>query len=197
MKIDMIYYVYHNISFNAYIIMSCLDLNTCGRDQVYYNINCNFSIGYTRYMCNNIYTCQRNSGMYDCCASNITDCIVELLDVRLIPTIEPSVNNIQIDLCYDICYSMPSSSNCYWYEKQNHEVSCLNNDDKYCCSHSHLECCQPLMVYAYIIFGAIMVIPFICIWYRYSVLMYTRILPIKTNHLDQKDVISGVPSIPV
>ena len=158
--------------------MSCLDETTCIYSQLFNRINCNFTVGYVHYICNRINTCKRSDYLYDCCASDIAHCVIEILDVNLLPTIQPSIAS-NINSCTTTCNIMPSTNKCYWYESQNIHISCIYNNE-YCCSHRRNECCQTNSMYIYIVIGLLFVIMMIMIGilgYRYTILMYRRVTP--------------------
>lgn len=168
--------------------MSCLDETICVYNEPFERINCNFTIGYLHYMCNHINTCKRSDNLYDCCASDITDCVIETLDVNLLPTIQPSIASSITSLCMTTCNIMPSANKCYWYESQNMDISCIENN-KYCCSHIRNECCQTTGIYIYIVIGLLFFVMMLMIGmvgYRYTILMYRRVTPespIGKNHV--------------
>ena len=159
--------------------MSCLDVTTCATDQTFNNINCNFTIRHIEYRCNPTITCQRNDGLYNCCASNIADCVIERLDLHLLPTISPTISPNRVNPCEITCNLAPSTNTCYWYETQNLDISCIGKDNNFCCSHSRANCCQTTTQYAYIIFGSLFLICIGCMYYKYIVFKFTRIVPDK------------------
>jgi len=157
--------------------MSCFDLTTCSTNQTFNRINCNFTIGYVEYICNPTITCQRIDNLYDCCASNISDCIIERLQFQLLPTTSPIIlPNVASD-CDTTCNIAPSTNNCYWYESQNLDISCISKDNKYCCPHSRDDCCQTSMTYMYVTFGSLFILFTLCVYYKWFVYRYTRTIP--------------------
>lgn len=161
--------------------MSCLDVTMCMPDQTFNHINCNFTIRFTEYICNPINTCRRTDGLYDCCASNIADCIIERLNLQLLPTISPTLSPNVVNSCESTCNLAPITNKCYWYESQNLDISCIGNDNKYCCSHSRANCCQTSIQHVYIIFGLLLLLIIGCVYYKYIVYNYTRVVPDKTT----------------
>jgi len=161
--------------------MSCLDVTMCMPDQTFNHINCNFTIRFTEYICNPTYTCRRTDGLYDCCASNIADCIIERLNLQLLPTITPTLSPHFVTSCEVTCELAPNTNKCYWYESQNLDISCIDKDNKYCCSHSRANCCQTSILHVYIIFGLLLLLIIGCVYYKYIVYNYTRIVPDKTT----------------
>lgn len=158
--------------------MSCFDLTTCPSNQIFNRINCNFTSGYIRYICNPSKTCPRTDGLYDCCTSNISDCIIEY--ITLFPTTSPTIlPNIDSE-CENTCNLAPSTNTCYWYESQNLENSCIDKNDNYCCSHSRSDCCHVSLDYIMILLGSLFFLLIICIFYHVLVLKYTRVVP-ETN----------------
>lgn len=161
--------------------MLCLDVTRCTTDQTFNHINCNFTIRFIEYICNPVYTCQRTDGLYDCCASNIDDCIIERINSQLLPTIAPTLSPNFANLCEITCNLAPSTNRCYWYESQNLDISCVDKNNNYCCSHSRSECCQTFMLHIYIIFGSIFLLITGCVYYKYITYKYTRIAPDNTT----------------
>lgn len=161
--------------------MSCIDSTTCTTDQTFNNINCNFTIKFTEYICNPTYTCQRTDGLYDCCASNIADCIIERHDFQLLPTISPTLSPNVGTSCEVTCELAPSTNKCYWYESQNLDISCIGKDNNYCCSHRRDNCCQTSILQMYIVFGSLLLLLIGYAYYKYIVYTYTRIVPDKTT----------------
>lgn len=159
--------------------MSCIDVTTCTTDQIFNRINCNFTIGYVKYICNPTNTCQRIDGLYDCCASNIADCIIEQLRFQLLPTTAPTISPNILSECEKTCNIAPSTNKCYWYESQNIDNSCIDKDNNYCCSHSRSDCCQASISYI-IILGSFFFLLIICVFYHVLVFKYTRVVP-ETN----------------
>jgi len=159
------------------ILMSCFDVTTCATNQIFTGITCNFTIAYVYYSCNSTNTCLRGDGLYDCCTSNITECIIEQLQLRLIPTTTPTI--YQMDnydsRCEITCNLTPSSNACYWYENQNRDNSCINKDNQYCCSHKRDDCCHISIEYACIVFGSLFLL-ITCLYYKYFVFRYTRVV---------------------
>ena len=158
--------------------MSCFDLTTCPSNQIFNRINCNFTNGYVRYICNPSKTCPRTDGLYDCCASNIADCIIEYS--TLFPTTSPTILPNIVSECENTCNLAPSTNTCYWYENQNLENSCIDKNDNYCCSHSRSDCCHVSLDYIMILLGSLFFLLIICIFYHVLVLKYTRVVP-ETN----------------
>jgi len=157
--------------------MACFDMITCSTDQLFERINCNFSLGYIKYICNPVNTCKRTDGLYDCCTSNISECIIQSIIYEKLPTIAPTIK-IHIDsACENICNEALSTNKCYWFEDQNQEVSCINKNNDYCCSHNRSECCQTFIDSLYYIFGTFLFVLFCCIYYKYFVYTYTRVKP--------------------
>lgn len=159
--------------------MACFDLTTCTTDQIFNRVNCNFTIGYVKYLCNPTNTCQRIDRLYDCCASNIADCIINLTVIQSLPTIAPTISPNIFSECENTCNLAPSTNTCYWYESQNLDHSCIDKDNNYCCSHSRNDCCQVSLDYI-IILGSLFFLLIICIFYHVLVFKYTRVLP-ETN----------------
>jgi hypothetical protein len=160
--------------------MSCFTANTCQANQIFYRINCDFTIQYTRYVCNPLYTCQRDDGLYDCCVSNIADCIINKITFDLSPTISPTIEPNIDSACELTCDLAPSTNQCYWYESQNMDISCIDKNNKYCCSHNREECCYTHVIYAYVIFGSLFCLCIMCAYYKYIVCEYTRVSPDKS-----------------
>jgi hypothetical protein len=158
--------------------MSCLDETTCAADRRFTRINCNFTITHTQYVCNPINTCARLDGLYDCCAENINDCVIVQFDIRLLPTVAPTKSPSSISACEITCNLTPTTNECYWYESQNTDISCMNEDDRYCCSHDRAECCYTYIQSVYITFGSIFLLC-LCVAYKYIVCKYTRVVPMK------------------
>ena len=167
--------------------MSCFDLTTCSNDQIFNRINCKFTIGYVKYICNPTNTCQRIDGLYDCCSSNIAECVIEYS--TLFPTTSPTILPNIFSECEKTCNLAPSTNKCYWYESQNLNVSCINTDNNYCCSHSRDDCCHINMVHLYIIFGSLFFLLLLCIFYYNNKYNYTRVVPeqIKPNIPPESD----------
>jgi len=165
--------------------MSCFDLITCPNAQIFERINCNFTIRYIHYICNPINTCKRNDNLYDCCASNISNCIIEQFDFQTSPTIKPTIlTNVESE-CENTCNIAPRTNQCYWFENQNLNISCINKHGNFCCSHERNECCQVNIIQTYIIFGSVILILLFCIFYKYFVYSYTRVIPEKSTDLYQ------------
>jgi len=157
--------------------MSCFDLTTCTPNQIFNRINCNFTVGYIKYVCNPTNTCTRSDGLYDCCSSNISDCIVEYVTLQLLPTTSPTISPNIMSSCETTCNLTPKINKCYWYESQNKDISCVDKNDNYCCSHSRSECCQTSSLYAYIVLGSLFML-FMCgVCYTLFVYRYTRVKP--------------------
>lgn len=171
--------------------MSCFDETTCTPDKLINNINCNFTFKYITYMCNDIITCRRSDGLYDCCSSYISDCVIERLNSHLLPTIQPSVHPIIYNLCDTICEIAPSTNKCYWYEEQNKKVSCIDSNNNYCCSHTRSTCCQTNVMYVYIIFGSLLLVLFGFTYYKYILFMYIRVSPDNNNNINNNDTSSA------
>ena len=157
--------------------MSCFDLTTCTPNQIFNRINCNFTVGYIKYVCNPTNTCTRSDGLYDCCSSNISDCIVEYVTLQLLPTTSPTISPNIMSSCETTCNLTPNINKCYWYESQNKDISCVDKNDNYCCSHSRSECCQTSSLYAYIILGSLFMLFMCCFCYTLFVYKYTRVKP--------------------
>ena len=160
--------------------MSCLDITTCQSNQIYERINCNFSFSHKNYLCNSTITCQRSDGLYDCCASNIADCVIEYSIFQSIPTMSPTISSNIISECENTCNLVPSTNKCYWYESQNLDIFCIDKYNDYCCSHSRIECCQTDVFYVYIVYGLIFIILTLCIYYKYLVRKYNQVSPNET-----------------
>jgi hypothetical protein len=160
--------------------MSCFDLTTCPPDQIFNRINCNFTVAHVKYGCNPAYTCMRIDGLYDCCTSNIADCIIEQISFQLLPTIPPTISPNRFDTCEKTCNLTPSTNKCYWYESQNIDMSCINKHNKVCCSHRRDECCQTNITHAYVTYVLLFSIVSLFAFYKYVVCRYTRIVPDKT-----------------
>ena len=160
--------------------MSCLDITTCQRDHIFNNINCNFTFGHIQYICNPTNTCKRTDALYDCCSSNIADCVIERF--VLIPTITPTLSPDIYHSCENTCNLTPSTNKCYWYERQNLDISCISKDNTFCCSDKRANCCQTNIQYAYIIFGSVFFLLTSCLYYKYYILFrYTRVIPDTTT----------------
>ena len=108
--------------------MSCLDITTCPREQTFHRIICNFTIAHIQYICNATNTCQRTDESYDCCASNIVDCVIERYAFQLVPTMKPTLSSVLGELCEVTCNLTPSTNRCYWYERQNLDISCISKE---------------------------------------------------------------------
>ena len=172
--------------------MSCLDSATCQSHETFTRINCNFVFGYIEYLCNPALTCQRVDNLYDCCASTISECIIERFNSELLPTMSPTIIPNVVSLCENTCNNTPSINTCYWFERQNVEISCVGKDNHYCCSHSRDECCQTNIIVAYIIFSSILLLIAGYTTYKYVILMYTRVVPEKNTKsvpMQQKDAL--------
>lgn len=156
--------------------MSCLDITICQSEHTFNRINCNYTIADIQYICNPTKTCQRTDELYDCCSSNITDCIIHRVAFQLVPTMTPTLDNS----CEITCNLSPSTNVCYWYEQQNLDISCISKDNRFCCSDSRGNCCQPSPQYAYILLGSLFFLLTSCLYYKYYVLFrYTRVKPDK------------------
>lgn len=168
---------------------SCFDVTTCPADQLFNRITCNFTLAYVEHICNPINTCKRLDGLYDCCSTNIANCTIELLVFQSLPTIKPTITPNIYSECDNTCNLAPSTNKCYWYESQNLNVSCINKDNNYCCSHSRDDCCQINMVHLYIIFGSLFFLLLLCIFYYNNKYNYTRVVPeeIKPNIPPESD----------
>ena len=156
--------------------MSCFDITTCYNDQIFNRINCNFRISYLQHICNPTNTCQRIDGLYDCCASNIADCIIEQYRFLSLPTTAPTISPNIFSECEKTCNLAPSTNKCYWYESQIIENSCIDKDNNYCCSHSRSDCCQASISYM-IIFGSLFFLLMTCVFYHVIVFKYIRVVP--------------------
>jgi hypothetical protein len=152
--------------------MSCLDVTTCATDQIFSRINCNFTIRFIEHICNPINTCRRADELYDCCSSNISECIIERVNSQLLPTISPTLSPTLVNLCGITCNRAPSTNKCYFYESQNLDISCVDKEKYYCC--------QTLILHVYITFGSIFLLITGCLYYKYFIYKYTRIVPDKT-----------------
>ena len=162
--------------------MSCLDVTTCHIEQSFTRINCNFTIRYIEYICNPSNTCQRTDELYDCCASNIVDCVIERYVFQLVPTMKPTLSFSLVNSCEVTCNLTPSTNKCYWYERQNLDISCISKDNNYCCSDSRGNCCQTNIQYVYIIFASLFFLLTSCVYYKYYILFrYSRVMPDKTT----------------
>ena len=155
---------------------TCLDLATCQETDRLYNIVCNFSYNYKNYICNSQATCTRTDGTYDCCASNIIDCITST--TLRIPTTQPTTTNTVI-LCNQLCNAEYRIDKCYWYEKINLNTLCNDNTDKYCCSPHREECCITNNKDIYIIIGCVTIILILFALYRYIISYHIKIVPAK------------------
>lgn len=154
--------------------MSCYDLTTCPNNQIFNRITCNFTIAYVKHICNPTNTCQRIDGLYDCCSSNIAECVIEYS--TLFPTTSPTILPNIFSECEKTCNLAPSTNKCYWYENQNLENSCIDKRDNYCCSHSRSDCCH-VSLDCIIILGSLFFLLIICIFYHVLVIKYTRVVP--------------------
>jgi len=164
--------------------MSCLDITICQREQTFHRINCNFTIAHIQYICNPSNTCQRTDELYDCCASNIVDCVIERYTFQLVPTMTPTISSVLGELCEVTCNLTPSTNKCYWYERQNLDISCISKDNNFCCSDSRDNCCRPIPRYAFIILGSLFFLLALAlgVYYKYYILFrYTRVMPDKTT----------------
>jgi hypothetical protein len=158
--------------------MSCVDESTWAPDRRFNRINCNFTITHTQYVCNPINTCARIDELYDCCAEYINDCVLVWVDTRLLPTVSPTRSPHSTSTCEITCNLAPTTNQCYWYESQNTDISCLSEDEIYCCSHDRNECCHTYIQTVYVIFGSIFLLC-LCVIYKYIVCKYTRVVPVK------------------
>ena len=152
--------------------MSCLDVTTCATEQIFSRINCNFTFSFIEYICNPTNTCRRADELYDCCSSNISDCIIERVNSQLLPIISPTLSPTLIKLCENKCNRPPSKIKCYWYESQNLDIPCVDKENYYCC--------QSVIYPIYIIFGSTFLLITGCLYYKYFIYKYTRIVPDKT-----------------
>ena len=157
--------------------MSCFDLTTCPTNQIFNRINCNFTFGYIEYVCNPTITCTRTDGLHDCCSSNISDCVIEYVTLQLLPTTSPTISPNIMSSCETTCNLTPKINKCYWYESQNKDISCVDKNDNYCCSHSRSECCQTSSLYAYIVLGSLFMLFMCCFCYTLFVYRYIRVNP--------------------
>ena len=62
-------------------------------------------------------------------------------------------------------------------ESQNKDISCVDKNNNYCCSHSRSECCQTSSLYAYIVLGSLFMIFMCCFCYTLFVYRYIRVKP--------------------
>jgi hypothetical protein len=159
--------------------MACMEQNTCLTDQIFHRINCNFNISYIHYICNPLKTCKRTDGLYDCCSSNIADCIVDIFVYKLSPTIAPTMEVYSKSKCDELCNISPSSNKCYWFEIQNLDNSCIDKNNHYCCSHIRAECCHTSVTHAFIAICSVFVLFLSCILYKMNLFKRTQIAPDK------------------
>ena len=139
---------------------TCIDTKMCPVEDIMYSIVCNFSFGTGGYYaCNSMNTCINPNGRIDCCSKShyIKECLVWTPYLHA-PTIGPSVN-IQSVSCINECENMEYKiDTCYWYENIRDDAMCIENDNKYCCSHTRASCCYTNPRNAFIVFGCIAVI---------------------------------------
>ena len=95
--------------------MSCFNEMTCISNELYHNINCNYTLLHYVHTCNSTITCKRLDGLYDCCTDNIIYCTIEYADLNLLPTRMPTAAPIFTNTCEYTCNLSPDSNNCYWY----------------------------------------------------------------------------------
>jgi len=158
--------------------MACFNVTTCPNDQIFYGLTCNYyTYPYRQLNCNSTITCKRMDGKYDCCTSNIAYCTIELLLLELIPTINPTITSNIVNACEHMCNLTLSTNKCHWYESQNLDISCIDKDNSYCCSHERKECCKTNIAQTYIILGSSFIIISLCVFYKYFVYKYTQIVP--------------------
>lgn len=160
--------------------MSCFNETNCTDKTIYENIMCNYTLLHMKYICNYTNTCQRDGSRYDCCADDIRYCTIELLKYQLLPTHIPTIQPTYVDTCETICSLTPSTNQCYWYESQNIDISCIGKNNKYCCSHSHNDCCQTYIAYTLFTFIIFFILFIICLQYKYLVYKHTQVIPYET-----------------
>ena len=160
---------------------SCLDITACPNDKRMYNVPCRFSAGMNVYVCN-VNTCANVDGRHDCCAYNISDCLV-LESSLYLPTVQPTVA-INENACNpQLCQTKYSADKCYWYESMQTDNLCKENNNEYCCSQNRADCCITNKTGAYIVFGSIAGIIILTMsayyWHYYVKKSHKKIEPAK------------------
>jgi len=161
---------------------TCIDTNLCPVEHRMYHIVCNFSFGIGGYYaCNTRNTCVNPNGSKDCCSPrhNIVDCLVWTSYLPT-PTIRPSVT-VQEVSCINKCDTMEYKiDTCYWYESKQTDNLCIGDNTKYCCSQKRADCCYTNQQNVVIVFGCIVAIITIAVYYFTIREQYKKVMPLQS-----------------
>lgn len=151
--------------------MSCI--KECNK-KTYYNVICDYTYNNYIYSPNLNNTCKRDTlvGVFpnsceicqlavDCCANTKNNCC-KRGDTR-IPTSLPTLQPTQ--LCNGENTFYYESNSCYFFEKQDTDISKNVNDQMICCSNMRSECCVFKKVQVFTTMGVIILIIFSFICY--------------------------------
>ena len=171
--------------------MSCI--NECN-ENIYHHVLCDYTHDNYIYYPNIYNTCKRDTlvGVFpenceicqllvDCCASNKNNCC-DRSDTRIptsLPTSQPTqlCNDVQQTFYYD------ESESCYFFEKQNTDISKNENNQMICCSNMRSDCCVFKTVEVFTTLGIVIlfILSFICFK-----LLYEKKTKIHTEYILKK-----------
>lgn len=181
-KIDTIHCIFIFVSF---LFMSCFNETSCVSNELYHRINCNYTLLYFVYSCNITTTCKRDfDAFYDCCTDDIRHCTIVSLNVDLLPTTlpTPGPTTSSVNMCEDSCNSATDSTSCKWFELPNIDEFCYDYDSRFCCFHSHDDCCMVPSVYFATIYLFIGFVLCCCLYYKCIIHNHYRVRPNNPIH---------------